>query len=68
VAKARVFFLEPGAQIVRAFDATTFTPAGSVSVPGVSGAAGSFIRWDVDGLAFRTAQQVVIIRTDLVPP
>ena len=64
--KSRVYFLDAAATI-RAYTTTTFTSTGSLAVPGVGAATGSFIRWGTDGLAFRTADKVVIVRTNLVP-
>src|SRR5207245_2213162 len=52
-----------------AFDRPTFLPIGSLPIPGVSGKAGSFIRWGPDGLACRTeGGQIFLIRTSLVAP
>jgi hypothetical protein len=54
--------------ILQSFDIDTFVPVGSVEIPGVSGQAGSLIRWGDHGLAFRAADsQVFLVRTALVP-
>ena len=65
----RVFFLSPGAKTIRVFDGTTFTPSGTIEATGVVGATGSLTRLADSGLAFRTADQVVIVPTSaIVPP
>ena len=40
---------------LRAYDAATFGAVGSLTIPGVTGAPSSLIRWGADGLAFRTS-------------
>lgn len=75
----RVFFLT-GAGTTRelsAYETGTLRRVGGLAVPGVSGKAGSLIRWgqqttggrpDTGGLAFRTDDdQLFLIRTSLVP-
>jgi hypothetical protein len=67
-AAGRVFFLtgEGPARVLTAYDAQTFLPLGSLTIPGLSGRAGSLLRWGRDGLAFRTeGGQVFLIRTAL---
>jgi hypothetical protein len=66
----RAFFLTGSGSTLTlcAYDTTTFLPTGTLSIPGVSGSAGSLIRWGSNGLAFRTSGgQVFLIRTSLVP-
>jgi hypothetical protein len=46
---------------LQAFDATTFVPRGSLSIPGASGSAGSLIRWGPRGLAFRTTGDQIFV-------
>ena len=66
IANGKVFFVNNTQ--VQSFGASTFTLVGSTTVPGVASAVGSLIRWGSDGLAYRTAASVVIIRTPLVAP
>jgi uncharacterized repeat protein (TIGR01451 family) len=54
---------------ITSFDVNTFLPLSSMPVGGVLtdiGGANSLIRWGQDGLAFRTATQVYILRSKLV--
>ena len=52
---------------IKAYDTTTFLEVGSLTVAGLSGSAGSLIRWGTDGLAFRTSGgQVFIVRAPIV--
>lgn len=77
----RVFFLNQNSynlnsRIISAFDATRFTPIGSMELDGLSGDAFDLIRWGADGLAFRTAVdfwgsgtgRVVLLRGAFVLP
>jgi hypothetical protein len=70
-ANNRVYFLTGSGStlILKAFNATTFLQTGSLSIPGVSGSPGSFIKWGNDGLAFRTTgNQIFLVSTsDIVP-
>ena len=66
-ARQRVYFLEPATRTLRSFSTTTFAPTGTVTVPVGGDATGSLIRWGTNGFAFRTAGQVIIFRTVLVP-
>ena len=61
---------------IYAFDINTFSLVDSIDVPGMTGFPRSFIRWGANGFAFRNnlfnnfaspADQVVVIRTSLVP-
>ena len=68
----RVYFLTGSGSstlTLKAFDLTTFIQTGSLSIPGVSGTPGSFIKWADDGLAFRTTgNQIFFLSTaDIVP-
>jgi hypothetical protein len=63
-ANGLVFYLTGFAPTLtlKAFDAETFVPRGSLTIDGVSGSPGSLIRWGSRGLAFRTtADQVFLI-------
>jgi len=56
----RVYFVTvPGSLL--AFSASTFTPSGSATIPGLNGDVSSLIRWGQDGLAFRTNQGQVFL-------
>ena len=73
VANNRVHFLSTASPFgaaagarLWAFDATTFAPAGSLTVPGVGGGTGRLARWGADGLAFPAADRLVLVRTSLV--
>jgi uncharacterized repeat protein (TIGR01451 family) len=65
-----VFYLSPGANqaTLGAFDGATLLPAGSRTIPGVSGSLTRFIRWGVDGFAAITSNnQLVVFRSSLIP-
>ena len=54
---------------ITAFDESTFVPIGSFPVAGIqstTGSPSSLVRWGEDGLAFRTTQQIYILRNALV--
>ncbi|MGA3322933.1 MAG: kelch repeat-containing protein, partial [Terriglobia bacterium] len=54
---------------ISAFDQNTFVPVGSFPVAGVqsgTNSPSSLVRWGEDGLAFRTTQQIFILRNVLV--
>jgi hypothetical protein len=55
---------------LRAFDLDTFLPLGSVAltIPNIdlTNPPSRLIRWGTNGLAFRTASQIIIIQTELV--
>src|SRR5207249_12308531 len=40
---------------LRAYDAATFGAVGSLTIPGVTGAPSSLLRWGADALALRTS-------------
>ena len=75
-ASHRVFYVTgSGSSVVlRAFDSDTFLPIGSLTLPGVTGAPVSLVRWGTNGLAFNTApsfnssdpNQVYIVQSELV--
>jgi hypothetical protein len=51
---------------ITAYDRQTFVPLASISIPGVKGETGSFIRWGPDGLAFGTGgDQIFLIQSPL---
>ena len=72
-ALGRVFFLTldglSGAWSIRAFDATTRLPLGSVDIAGITGNPSSLIRWGAKGLAFRTSGgQIFLVESpNLIP-
>jgi uncharacterized repeat protein (TIGR01451 family) len=52
----RVYYLvSDGVWKLKAYDAVTLAPVGSLSLPSVRGKPSSLIRWGDDGLAFRTS-------------
>ncbi|HWS87513.1 MAG TPA: Calx-beta domain-containing protein [Pyrinomonadaceae bacterium] len=74
--KGRTYFLtapfsSPGSPTtftLRAFDQQTFTPAGTLDIPGVLGSPTALVRWGANGLAFSTtAGELYLIQTTLVP-
>lgn len=68
-AVGRVFVLTQTTSTVtiRAYNTQTLLQTGSITIPNVSGTAGSLIRWGQDGLAFRTGTNVYFVDTSLVP-
>jgi FG-GAP-like repeat len=64
----RTFFIQ--GSILRAFDNSTFTELGTLTIAGVGGTPARLVRLDSDGLAFNTTGigggQVVLVRTSLV--
>lgn len=79
-ARNRAYFLESGytGWEIEAFNVQTFTPVGSIRIPGIPNVypqCGNLIRWGANGLAFRCADSIsndpqdylVLIRTNLVP-
>jgi hypothetical protein len=62
-AHGRVFFLS--GTTLSAFNAGSFVPAGSLSLAD-SSVVGRFVRWDADGIAYRTGSQVILIRSSLI--
>ena len=65
-----VFYLSPGSNqaTLSAFDGATLLPAGSRTIPGVSGSLMRFIRWGADGFAALTGNnQLVVFRSSLIP-
>ncbi|HSE20332.1 MAG TPA: Calx-beta domain-containing protein, partial [Pyrinomonadaceae bacterium] len=75
-ANHRVFYLTGSGSgvVLQAFDSDTFLPIGSLTLPGVSGAPVSLVRWGTNGLAFNTTpsfnssdpNQVYILQTEFV--
>ena len=75
-ANHRVFFASwnGSAVVLQAFDANTFSLIGSATLPGVTGAPVSLVRWGSNGLAFNTTpslgssdpNQVYILQTEFV--
>ncbi len=62
----RVFFLN-GSHIT-SDDYTTYVTLDSMDVPEVKGGTNNLIRWGTDGLAFRSDQQVTLVRSRIVAP
>jgi hypothetical protein len=79
-ANHRVFYVnsifESGSSsvLLQVFDADTFLPIGSLTLPGVTGAPVNLVRWGTNGLAFNTKpslgssdpNQVYILQTEFV--
>jgi len=73
-ANHRVFYAVSNGDTVTliGFDANTFLPIGSITLPGVSGTPVNLVRWGTNGLAFNTLQvgfgtsQVFLVQTQLV--
>lgn len=55
-----------GAPAITTFDDTTFIRLWTLALDGISGTPSRLLRWGVDGLAFRTENEVVILRHPLV--
>ena len=50
-----------------AYDQNTLLPVGVTALPGVTGAAGSFIRWGTNGFALRmNSTKIALVRTPLI--
>jgi hypothetical protein len=64
-AKGRVHFFENG--VLRTYHNVNQNLIGTLSVAPASGAT-VMIRWGSDGLAFRTASQIILIRSALIGP
>jgi DNA-binding beta-propeller fold protein YncE len=58
----RVYFLQ--GSTIQVYKASDFTLVENLVDPGVSGDTGSLVRWGVDGLAFRTTGDQVILVTE----
>ncbi len=52
---------------LQAYDARTYTPAGTLPLPALTQYPHSLIRWGDDGLAFAAGDKVYLVRTSLVP-
>jgi sugar lactone lactonase YvrE len=53
--------------VLRVFDQQTFTPTGTLDIPGVRGTPTALVRWGTNGLAFcTTSGQVFLIQSTLV--
>lgn len=65
----RAFFLTQvaGGVEIRVFDTSTFAHLGSIAVVPAGLLPTDLTRWGVNGLAFRTPNEVVVITSDLVP-
>lgn len=70
VASGRVYFFEYGAarSAISVWDADRFAPLFSVSLPQNYSDPRSFIRWGINGLAFRTDTQVAIFSDPQLVP
>lgn len=59
--------LQSGSSLtIQAQNLTTLAPLGSIVIPNVNGSAGHLLRWGTNGLAFRSDNQVFLIRSGLV--
>lgn len=73
VSTGRVFFLSSHSlgqapRRLSAYDSRTLAPLGSENIPAFAGVPLNLIRWGSNGLAFgTTGDQVVLVRTNLVP-
>jgi sugar lactone lactonase YvrE len=71
-ANHRVFFATTTGSnfvVINGYDANTFLPIGSVTLPGISGTPINLMRWGTNGLAFNTSfgsSRVYLIQTELV--
>jgi uncharacterized repeat protein (TIGR01451 family) len=64
-ASGRYYLVSPGSLV--AYDQNTLLPVGTTTLTGVTGVAGSMVRWGTNGFAFRmNASQCALIRTPLV--
>ncbi len=64
-ASGRYYLASAGALV--AYDQNTLLPVGATALPGVTGAAGSFIRWGTNGFALRVSStKIALIRTPLI--
>ena len=64
-ASGRYYLVSPGAVV--AYDQNTLLPIGATALPGLTGAAGSFIRWGTNGFALRVnSTQIALVRTPLI--
>lgn len=63
-AAGRVYYMD--GSTLKAYDSSTFVLKGTLTVPGVSGTPGGFIKWGANGLAFRTDTQVFFISTSAI--
>jgi uncharacterized repeat protein (TIGR01451 family) len=64
-ASGRYYLIYTGGLL--AYDQNTLLPVGATALPGVTGAAGSFIRWGTNGFALRVnSTQIALIRTPLI--
>jgi DNA-binding beta-propeller fold protein YncE len=75
-ANNRVYFITGGGSsddaqnvpvTIQSFVKDTFAPAGSVRITGITGRVSSLARWGTNGLVFRDASKVYLVRTNLVP-
>lgn len=64
-ASARYYLVSAGT--IAAYDENTLLPVGATALPGVTGVAGSVVRWGSNGIAFRmNASKCAIVRTPLI--
>jgi hypothetical protein len=66
------YFMElplTGSAVIDAFDLTHFVKTGSITIPGVNGAAGRLVRWGENGLAFNTSDgHIFLVGGNFVSP
>ena len=64
-ASGRYYLVSAGAVV--AYDQNTLLPVGATALPGVTGAAGSFLRWGTNGFALRVnSTKIALVRTPLI--
>lgn len=64
-ASGRYYLVSAGA--LTAYDQNTLLPVGATALPGVTGTAGSFIRWGTNGFVLRmSSTKIALVRTPLV--
>jgi uncharacterized repeat protein (TIGR01451 family) len=61
----QVYFLSGSTILV--FDMTTFAPIGNINLPIAAGTATKLVSCGTNGLAVATANQLMVVRSDLVP-
>ena len=60
-----LLFLGAGFDAFYIGEAGGFVPVGSLSLADCS-VVGRFVRWDADGIAYRTGSQVILLRSSLI--
>jgi len=64
-ASGRYYFVSPSTLL--AYDQNTLLPVGATALPGITGEAGSLIRWGTNGFALRVnSTKIALVRTPLI--